>query len=413
MHEGENQQDQEQIRPGRLVEAAVDVAEHLLREANADLVGALSWGGGYGTKFQPVPDAGMFNGRIGEALFFAVLFQATMEARYADAALHSVHGIIDGLGTESGGLDLVQETGLGLTGMGSIVYALTRMATLLDRKELLAAAERGAQSITPAAIRADRVGDVFSGKAGAVLGLITLADAGYNSPVELAITCGDELLSRRTEDPHSGLRAWATLEPEPWSGFAHGSSGIAAALVRLGHFASEPRYTRAAMEAFAFERTLIRADLGDWPDSRSAQTGGPAQSSWCHGSPGIALSRLCSLDSLTNEEDGAVVDDLDYALTSVCQLPLHPLDNLCCGNLGRADILLEASLRLENTSLAAQARNVALQCLSRAHDRRFHIPVYADAPHLRTGLWQGLAGIGYALLRLADPKSYPCLLSLS
>lgn len=168
--------------------------------------------------------------------------------------------------------------------------------------------------------------------------------------------------------------------------------------------------THAALEAFAFERTLIRPETGEWPDSRSVAPGAPVQGSWCHGAPGIALSRLCALDLVTDENGGSVVDDLDFALTSTCEQPLHVMDNLCCGNFGRADILLEASLVLENASLEAHARNLADLCLERAEASDFGIPRYSGEPHLRPGLWQGLAGIGYSLLRLAEPHRFSSLL---
>jgi lantibiotic modifying enzyme len=396
---------------GQLIDRAAEIGDRLLREAMADTPSTLTWGGGYGIRFQPVEDAGIFNGRIGEALFFAALYQATGDAGHADAALRASATLRGILRDEGGPARLTGEIGVGLTGMGSIIYALVRASEFLQMPELMTDARLAARGITLAAIRADRVNDVFSGTAGALLGLLSLTGAGDESILELGLACGDALLQRRTPDPATGLRAWATLEPEPWTGFAHGSSGIAASMLALDGHVGDSQYSKAALEAFAFERTLMRPERGDWPDSRSATPGMAVQTSWCHGSPGIALSRLRALEHLTDEDEGTLVlDDLDYALTSTCEQPLHLMDNLCCGNFGRADIVLEASLLLENESLEAHARNLADSCLERAERSGFGLPIYSEGPHVRPGLWQGLAGIGYSLLRLDQPARFPCLL---
>lgn len=396
--------------PGRLIGRAAEIGDRLLREARADTPATLTWGGGYDVRFAPVADAGIFNGRMGEALFFAALHHATDHAGYADAALRASAALRSLVRDESARPQLAPEIGLGLTGVGSLVYALVRASEFLRMPALMGDAASAARAIAPAAVQGDRVNDVFSGTAGALLGLVSLARTGHEEATARAIECADALLRRRTLDPATGLRAWATLEPEPWSGFAHGSSGIAASLLALDRCLADPRYTHAALEAFAFERTLFRPETGEWPDSRSVAPGAPVQSSWCHGAPGIALSRLCALDLVTDDDGGAVVDDLDVALTSTCEQPLHVMDNLCCGNLGRADILLEASLVLENASLQAHARNLADLCLERAEASDFGIPRYSGEPHLRPGLWQGLAGIGYTLLRLAEPRRFSSLL---
>jgi lantibiotic modifying enzyme len=309
---------------------------------------------------------------------------------------------------------LLDQVGYGLTGVGSQVFALVRMSQFLNRPELLDDATALAEVLTPERVARDRRLDVFWGAAGAALGLLSLYDhTGSPAALERAVACGDHLLARRGTDPETGLRAWATSEPALSTGFAHGSSGIAHALLRLHQASDEPRFYDAAIEAFAWERTLFREDVGDWPDTREQER--PLISGWCHGAPGIALSRLTALYVLREEDEADVVHDLDRALTRTSEAPVQPADSLCCGNLGRLDILLEAGRTLENDSLVRQAYRMAEVVLqqvdtgqwvvSRPHEDR-------DDRHTSGGLWQGLTGIGYTLLRLADPDRYPTLLSL-
>jgi lantibiotic modifying enzyme len=395
-----------------LIATATALGERLLETATRQ-GGQITWNGGYNVRFELVADAGIFSGRIGEALFLSALFAATSDERYADATRLACAGLIQTLGDLEQRESLSREIGLGLTGVGSIVYALVRIGGFLG-EDLLSSARLAADALTDRAIANDRVHDVFWGKAGAILGLLSLASSGDDRAISQAIRCGDLLLDQRVRDPETGLRAWATLEPEPWAGFAHGSSGIGTALLRLSYATGERAYADAALESFAFERSLFIAETSDWPDSRSTSAAHKVMNSWCHGAAGIALSRLCAIDALSSDDDALVINDLDLALTRTCEQEESPLDNVCCGNLGRAEITLEAGLVLDNDSLVRQANQIASTSLARARARgRFGIPGDGDGPQFRPGLWQGLAGIGYVMLRLSDPKRFPCLVSMS
>ncbi|MBV9772752.1 MAG: type 2 lantipeptide synthetase LanM, partial [Gemmatimonadetes bacterium] len=251
--------------------------------------------------------------------------------------------------------------------------------------------------------------------AGTLQGLLTLAEeGGGGDAVERAGWCAEHLLRMRREDPESGLRAWATSSPVPETGFAHGSSGIAHALLELYRRTEDARLYEAAMEAFAFERSVYREDLREWPDRRDQPADRPLMSSWCHGAPGVGLSRLAALDVVRPDDEPGVASDLLLALKKTSAAGVHGMNNLCCGTFGRVDVLLEAGRRLENPTLERQARRMADECLERTEGLGFVLPDYAEEePHLRAGLWQGLAGVGYALLRLADPERYPCILRMA
>jgi lantibiotic modifying enzyme len=84
------------------------------------------------------------------------------------------------------------------------------------------------------------------------------------------------------------------------------------------------------------------------------------------------------------------------------------VDQLCCGVFGRVDFLLEAARRLGNPSLEDAARRMARRAIERAHGGGFRVA----PPEHEPGLWQGLAGIGYELLRLSAPERFPSVLLL-
>jgi len=404
------------LAPEQLLQRALSIAGELLRTAATHADGALTWHRGYAVDRSPAADAGIFNGRIGEALFFAALFATTGDPAHEETALRASQALCAGAGDARLRERLLAQVGYGLTGVGSQVYALARMSRFLDRPALLDDAAALAEVLTPGRIAGDRVHDVFRGAAGAALGLLALYDdTGDPAALERAVACGDHLLARRGTDPQTGLRAWATTGPALFTGFAHGSSGIAHALLRLHQCTDEARFYDAAIEAFAWERTVFRADLGDWPDMRDPPADRPLVSGWCHGAPGIALSRLTALYVLREADEAGVADDLDRALTRTSTSPLRELDHLCCGNAGCADILLEAGRVLENDSLVRRSRRLAEGMLEGADERGWIVArAKADGSdrHMSGGLWQGTAGVAYALLRMTDPDRYPTLLTL-
>lgn len=117
--------------------------------------------------------------------------------------------------------------------------------------------------------------------------------------------------------------------------------------------------------------------------------------SWCHGAPGIALARMCLRG--TAVADAEVPAELRVALEATADPNATPsADSLCCGNLGRAAILRMAVTELGEDVWLEAARSLERRVM-RARDIR---GMYASTHS--PGLFQGLSGIGLALLETAD-----------
>jgi lantibiotic modifying enzyme len=134
---------------------------------------------------------------------------------------------------------------------------------------------------------------------------------------------------------------------------------------------------------------------------------------WCNGAPGVGLVRLALInrDALADprlraEAEAAVAASLDYGLRTA--------DNLCCGNFGRIDFLIEAGRVLERPDLLALAHAAAADRLAlRRETGRFGLDGN-DAPDFLTpSFFTGLAGIGYTFLRMAAPGKLPTVLTWS
>ena len=128
--------------------------------------------------------------------------------------------------------------------------------------------------------------------------------------------------------------------------------------------------------------------------------------SWCHGAPGIGVARLALLSELQHP---LVVPDLETALATT-QVPRSQTeDHLCCGSFGRFDILSYAAKTLGRKELSVAASEQAWEVVSRMDPYRM-FP--CDVPGVRNpGFLDGLAGIGYVLLRLVAPHNLPCVLA--
>jgi len=349
----------------------------------------------------------LYNGLSGIALFFAALHHTTGNGREtALAALSPLRRFV-----AVADVRRMRREGYTVgaaTGVGSFIYAFVRCALFLDEPALLADAAAAARHITPEWIAEDNLFDIMSGTAGAILCLLTLYEkTGDTALLPKAILCGERLLS--TQEPAKSGRAWRTLHAKFMTGFSHGAAGIALALLRLYQASGDIRFQQAAHDAIAFENSTFDRDEGNWPDFRFAKDDHKAfMSAWCHGGPGIGLGRVSGLRWLDSSE---IRHDVEAALASVSKSGIGGKDGLCCGNLGRADLLLAAAALPARGELHDHAVNLASSVVARA--RQFGGYRLSGQPHqdfFDPSFFQGLSGIGYELLRIGHPKPLPSVL---
>jgi lantibiotic modifying enzyme len=105
----------------------------------------------------------------------------------------------------------------------------------------------------------------------------------------------------------------------------------------------------------------------------------------------------------------AVLSELRTALSTTARATTGN-HTLCHGELGNADILLSASEVLREPRWRGEANRIAGTALATARESGWICgnPLGVESP----GLMTGIAGIGYALLRLAYPDRVPSILAL-
>lgn len=406
----------------QLLNSAQAIAQSIEERAIRGADGSVNWIG-----LSYVPNAerfqlqllgdSLYDGNCGIALFLAALDLLKGDSQFRDLALGAIQPLRKFLQTADADSAprFARAIGIGgASGLGSIVYCLVKMSQFLKEAALLEDARCAANLIAPEVIARERQFDVIAGAAGAILGLLALhAETGESAVLDLALACGEHLLAHRVSVEGSP-RAWKNLEEKPLTGFSHGAAGIAYALLRLYWATHNCAYKQASVEAIAYERSVFQTSAANWPDFRSfaQQSDGPGfMVSWCHGATGIGLARLGSLEILDTLE---VRQDLEVALQTTQKYGLQGVDDLCCGNFGRIEVLLVAAKVLGREELFKTAHHQASVAVTRSEQiggyQLFgNLPTSVFSP----SFFKGTAGIGYELLRLAYPEILPSVLLLA
>jgi len=391
---------------------AAELAQHAIRRGRSAAWIGLDWLGD-SEVFQLVclgPD--LYNGATGIALFLAAHGAVSENAPSTELSLAGLAHIRRNLTSRSASR-FARSLGIGAaTGLGSIVYGFCVIAKCAGDATLLQEAERTAQLFTDELIAADKQLDVMGGAAGAILALLRLhRDTQSDVALARAIRCGEHLLAQ-DRIGHARHRSWIGqgFGASPLNGMSHGAAGFAYALASLAAASGREHFADAAAECIAFEDQTYDPARHNWPDLRvPGQPVWPCQ--WCHGAPGIGLARLA-----TSRRIGAnaaldatlVATDIDNAVESVKQAWPGQLDTLCCGTLGGIEFLCEAADRAgarEINELAAQRLAAVLASAAANGDYRWN----SGKRQFNLGLFRGLAGVGYTVLRRID-RSLPNVL---
>jgi type 2 lantibiotic biosynthesis protein LanM len=366
--------------------------------------------------------ADLYDGLPGIALFLAHLGRITGERRYVDLARAAV--VSTRRQFEDGKRNFPS---LGaFSGLGGVIYAFTHLADLLNQSELFDEAESLIKRI-PDLLKQDKLFDIIGGAAGCLTALLGLhrrrpSERALNAAVE----CGEHLLANVKQMERGAAWQADDLAKVPLTGFSHGAAGVAYALLELFAATGDQRFRQTALGALEYERNLYSAERANWPDLREPKGADESQKesreskeskeygeeprfvwAWCHGAAGAALGRIRML-SIYNDE--ALMAEAEAAARSTLHYGMGGNHSLCHGSLGNLETLLLASSAFADSQLAETVNRLASAIVEsiRIHGWVCGNPMNVESP----GLMTGLAGIGYQLLRLAEPEVVPSVLSL-
>ncbi|HEY6253013.1 MAG TPA: type 2 lanthipeptide synthetase LanM family protein [Candidatus Angelobacter sp.] len=301
------------------------------------------------------------------------------------------------------------------SGWGGIIYVLSHLGVLWNDPELFAYAHRLVERL-PDLIEKDEALDLVGGCAGCIGSLLALHKASPSDQVLAAcVQCGERLLARAKRMENSSGLGWITnLETaEPMTGFAHGSAGISWALLELAAQTGNQNYRTTALEAIVYESSRYSSQAGNWVDAASTRELGVRKAiapsmAWCYGAPGIGMARAAALK---HTDHPLVLLDLERALQATISHGPGTNHSLCHGDLGNLDFLLQASQATGSQELVQRVDELENQIIAgmKKYGWLCGVPLGVESP----ALMNGLAGLCYGLLRLADPDRVPSVLTLS
>ncbi len=359
----------------------------------------------------------IYDGTAGIALFLSNLYYLTRREKYKDTAEGALRHALSRV------RDTPNICRFGFyNGSVGVVYAAAKTGLTFKNNTLIEQASEELFRLDQDMVT-EHLMDIISGNAGAIPALLEIHKIFHSEKIlDLAVRLGNELVSSAVNEPfgwswdHRVNGIQSSLHN--LTGFAHGAAGIGYALLELFNQTDKKEFLNAAEYAFAYENHWFNKHNDNWPDFRvDSQT--PAahnseefvySSGWCHGAPGIGLSRLRAYHILKGEK---YFEDCDAALRTAARIVKGTKESnqvtnfsLCHGLAGVGELLLYGADILNNDSYRILASDLGRHGIARYVNKGLPWPCAIQAGET-PGLLLGLAGIGNFYLRLFDSCRIP------
>ncbi|TGD57034.1 lanthionine synthetase LanC family protein [Flavobacterium humi] len=360
-------------------------------------------------QFQPVirtfgPD--VYSGTSGIALFLSALYAETKDPILLKTIEGSIQQVKDTMHD-------APDHGF-YAGKPGIAAALITVGKEVGRTDWVEEGIRLLDSIATAALQSHQI-DVISGVAGTIPVLIDAhKEFKKQEFLDKAIVLGNLLCDAAVKN--NEVWSWATVPSQKnLTGFSHGSSGMALALLQLYGVTGNTTYLEGATGGFNYERHSFDATQQNWPDFRdgvSQPSANVCGLAWCHGAPGITISRLKA--NQIKAED-VFVQEMNTALITTAKNIYHTvMDNLnntnyslCHGIAGNAEVLLDCG----GPEYQKLAETVGTAGIAKYQNNAVSWPTGLNTNQYTPGLMVGIAGTGYFYLRLLNKDKYKTLLA--
>jgi hypothetical protein len=349
----------------------------------------------------------LYGGTCGIALFLAELYRITRNRRLFDTAIGAI--------TQSFNSFVISRhkaipPSL-YNGSYGIALALAHIGKILAKDDLIHYSLEVTNKLIVRGRQEPFIADLINGKAGLIISLLGLGKMLRDKKLEeRAVRVGSEIVRHAEESNGYSWRG----NPEDYynlTGVSHGTSGIAYALLELFQVTDSFKFKNSAMEAFRYERQWFDTKMSNWQDLRGSRKNSLTKkfvNFWCHGAPGIALSRMCAYEIL-NEEilKKEAIAGLKSTLISAKEMLNTSINDftLCHGLAGITDVLYHGLCKLGDEWISDTEVPFLVAETGKNLYSKNNLPwpcgnLGVDFP----GLLRGVAGIGYFYLRLYDPK---------
>ena len=357
----------------------------------------------------------LYTGMAGVVLFYLELHAATGD----DGALRMARGgadyLLASVPDEPGNAPMGLYTGLaGTATVLSLAYRVIRDARYqAGVRRILALLAKSARP-AGAGVEWNESTDIISGSAGIGLALLALADASRDVDArKLASDAGNRLIERG-HAAADGL-TWVIQPsiPHNYPNFSHGTAGVSFFLATLSGVSKKREHLDAAL---AGERWLRARMTTTASGGRMVYHSTPGNEqlfylSWCHGPTGTARLYRALAQVTGDASWDKRVDELALAVRDMKVPERSPgfwnNISLCCGNCGVSEFFIAMHRRGRDARHLTFAEDIGHDTLARATAEgdgfKWEQAEHRVRPELlvaQTGLMQGAAGVGLAMLHL-------------
>lgn len=408
------------------IKAAITLARAICRDAIWSN-GSCNWIGSSNEDFYGMPkpyakalSSNFYDGTAGIAFFLTALCQVEKDTIIEKTAHGALQQVIDQEVNQTiEGDALYGKLGF-YTGWTGCAYVLYYASRVFDKPVYATAAKRLIDQCIQLPLQYWGL-DVIEGPAGAIPALkVIYNDYPADELKGFIIKLGTYLLDKA--DRNNGTTSWNTMPDKTnnLTGYGHGAAGFAHAFAELYQLTNDESYLKVVDEIIRYEDEHYNKEQQNWPDFRNfaGQYFQPQQKqqvcglAWCHGAPGIGLSRLRTYAITRNV---AAKNDAEIAIqTTIENANIESVGNysLCHGLFGNSELLLNASEVLQQPYLKEKAYNLADDCILAFLQKQLPIPNGLQTLCETPDFMLGSSGIGYFFLRLSDTAKFPCTLLL-
>jgi len=314
------------------------------------------------------------------------------------------------------------------TGRVGTVYTLIKVWQITNNEIHIPKTLKLIENICPHLKESEN--DLLNGNAGTILGLLFIYDETKDQNIKQSVINITKFLIQNVNITHNGF-FWnkSSSTSKGLCGISHGSGGIGLVLLELGKYFNNKLFKDIARKAFDYENHFYNESENNWPDFRTGnydlgkiKANNNLQvnndffltpryvSSWCHGAPGIGLTRIRAYEILGDEE---YLKDIVHAgkniITTNNQHKTYS-SCLCHGVLGNNSFFLEMYKRTRKDEYLDLFRESCLKLRSEKETSGFYIPGRALKAQSDFSLFLGLSGVGYSFIQALKPKTFSYLL---
>ncbi len=331
-----------------------------------------------------------YNGNEGISFLFLYLWKITGKLHYLEMAKKAAEPSISFLKKGEG---LTKMPIGAFVGLGGSIYALYTLAKETNDYQLSMLIKNIVIKCGQIA-RYDKYNDFIAGTAGCLAVLLKIGkeskDVSEKTEVNNVIAILINQLRANAKEENN-MYYWECMLGKTCSGFAHGSAGIHTYIYLAEKYLRENNLEHLINGSLEYERRHFNKKENNWIRSQEEPF---VSHAWCHGAPGILLSKLLLYKNGMKNE--LIKSEIKIGINRTIKSGIGISPTYCHGDLGNLSILREAGKVLESKEIVDKEIYTFQELYKNILSKKWREKELKSCNTY--GLMIGLAGWSYALL---------------